>query len=278
MSSLPYPPQLHKGGHHSITIRGELIWQRALIIAVLSTSLIGLASLFDNIPDYLYDTLEYAGLFSNVSGINKGVGFLNEYAELTNQFQGETRTRLIDIAADLQDISSDSGKLLSGQKLIRDQLVTIEGETAGIDATSAAIAANVVLMWQQNTNLLAKMTIVSDKLTNIDLAVGRMDEVTVQNSENLNTINIGVEQIWTTQKEHTELLTRIISILGQIETAVTYEEETFRKRVRRSLIGTTMIATTEYEAGGQCDILPEECTLVGETETEIEDLTWVPVY
>lgn len=212
MSAIPFPPQYHKGGHHSVTLRAELVWHRALLIGILSASLVGLTTLFDGIPDYIDQALD-------AEDIPAHVATLAAFTATTEKFQKDELASSNDIASFLQRINKKLGR-------VDNRLIAIEGETAGIDATTAAMAATQTLMWQQMTNLNAMTT------------------------------------------DTNSLLTKILE-------EVTYSEETFRKRVRHALIGSTMTSTTTYEAAGQCDALPTECTLEGEAEAIVEAVSWV---
>nr|CAJ2358128.1 Hypothetical protein 2 CDS [Astacus astacus] len=199
-ASLPFPPNYPVRGHHSLTNRGQLVWYRALAIAVLATALVGLNTL------------------------------LTDLIDAQNQDTDE-------LIAAIRDVETLIKKNTDSVDTIARRILVLQDELLEIGASSTASTATLALIWRQFTTLLAQ----------------------------------GAERYI----EESGRDIRRNELLTSIEAAVQYDELTFRKRVRHALIGTTIISTTEYEAGGQCDIIPEECTLLGEAEAEVEDVTWL---
>nr|UKQ11005.1 hypothetical protein 2 [signal crayfish associated hepe-like virus 1] len=252
-TGLPFPPQYPQKGHQSLTNRGELVWHRQLIIAVLAASLIGAATLFDGVTEAIEALASNSPLSTNVS-------------EQTAAIENIEAVTLDIFENDLDDskvFSSTLTKTEDIRKHVNDialKINTMEIEIGAIDASTAALDATTLLIWKQFANLLTQFSIQMDIL------------------ESTKSVIVGIEStvkmLQTAAEEQATSSTTRNELLTSIEASVKYDELTFRKRVRHALIGSTLIGTAAYEAGGQCDILPEECTLEGEVENIIEELTW----
>lgn len=241
-----------------MTVRSELVWLRALALGVLSSFLLGAVTLFDGIPDYIDEALQDAYIPTNISALVKNTADIANFDYLANQKLDETLQIVRSIAANTHDIESDLDTIRKRLYKSFQKLTAVEVETAAIDVSTSANAATTLLIWKQFANYLEQFALLRDEIVKLNAQVVDIAETVLDQS-------IAVDLIKEGQ-------TTVITLLTSIESSVKYEEITFRKRVRHALIGTTIIATSEYEAGGQCDILPEECTLVGEAEMEVEDV------
>nr|CAJ2444843.1 Hypothetical protein 2 CDS [Astacus astacus] len=257
-AALPYPPVVRAHGHQSVTNREQLFWYRTIIISVLALSLVSLTGLVDELNGGTNETVVEA-VDTLVQADDTRA--LHEYEAYSGLIADEV-DNLIQAVRDVGNDVEANGVLI---KRTNTQLNTISSKLSiqtdqliEMESAQAATAVVIGLIHQQLTNLLAMTTEGNTKLTAL-----------VETTESLTTMLS--EEFSLTQVRDDERN----SLLASIDASVAYDELRFRKKVRTALIGTTIIATTEYEAGGQCDIIPEECTLVGETEIEVEDVLGV---
>ncbi|UUV42150.1 MAG: polyprotein [Macrobrachium rosenbergii virus 7] len=85
-------------------------------------------------------------------------------------------------------------------------------------------------------------------------------------------MNAQIVLIWGQLKNVLLRMSTTNDLLTNILEATITAKETFGLRVRESLIGHVMNSESTLEVGGQCDIIPEECTLSGEVEAVIESI------
>jgi len=241
-----------------VTVRSELVWLRSLALGVLASLLLGSVTLFDAIPDYIDEALVESGVSQNVTLIAQSLFDIEHDTLALVEDSGASLEVIKHISNTQNSISSDVGKLQTSSTTIINKLTAMEAEVAAIDTSTSANAATSVLIWKQFANYLAQFSLLRDQITELNTQLTSVSETVLDQSVVVDLLKQGQDTV--------------IALLTSIEASVKYDELTFRKRVRHALIGTTIIGTNEYEAGGQCDVLPEECTLVGESEIEVEDV------
>nr|CAJ2444836.1 Hypothetical protein [Astacus astacus] len=243
-ASLPSVPSYAGRKHQSLTNTGEQRWQRRMlagtIVMLLSSVTLVVQQIADDRERLLNQTLD-----AFIVDIDQRIAFIFEEAIAASQDEID---HVITEIRDLQDLTSlQTSKIsdtLTQLKHISTRADDIIVQLAEMESVQAGTAATLTLVWKQFTNFLAMFS---------DFQVQLSEEWSLTASRD------GARN----------------TLLDSILSEVTYEATKFRRKVRTALIGTTIVATTEYEAGGQCDIIPEECTLIGETEIEVEDVLGV---